>query len=261
MNIKRPIKDNLPIILTVTGIALNISFGISMGKSCVKANRVIEAKSEELKRRMTKKEKVQETWQFFVLPVILFSAGSACTIGATVDGHRKQVAALGIATGAETAARTMKEQLPEIVGQKKAEKVTEKAIQELAKKNLPDEDEEIEIGRTRYPEFGGKTVLMWEPFGGRWFRSNTEELKHIQTVLNEMRDKNGSFLFNDFYYEEGLKPSRIGELFVFDKQFADDIIEIGWVGCEEPFIHSDGTAEPYLIVMFNQDPVLNYNSY
>ena len=47
-------KKHLPGILTGTGIVLDVSGAVAMGDACVKANRVIEAKTLELDRQKKK---------------------------------------------------------------------------------------------------------------------------------------------------------------------------------------------------------------
>lgn len=251
-------KNHLSVILTGTGIALDVCAAIATGDAFVKANRVIEAKTVEYDRRLTNKEKTELTWRFFILPAGLAAGGAACHIGSNVASYKKQVALISVATASETAYSTLKDQLPDIVGKKKAQQVEEKTVQTVAQNNL--DGAVIEHGAERHPKCGPKNVLMQEAICGRMFYSNTEELVHIQNLLNQMRGEGTTELpYNEFYYEEGLDESHAGDILVWPKiEPGGDVIEISWYGGLAPFKHPDGTEEPYLVVDFNIRPTVIY---
>lgn len=257
MKIIQLAREHLPAVLTGTGIAMDVAFGVAMGDACVKASRVVEARTQEYGRRLSKEEKVKETWQFFVLPGLLFIGGASCHVGANVASYKKQVAIMGVATGAETAYTKLKEQLPEVAGKGKAKKAIEKTEQAMAQNALPEDESVIETC-SGMPQYGPRSVLMWERWTGRWFWSNTEELKHTENVLNELRGTGDAVEYNEFLMELGLKPSKSGELWHWQKQFQNDLLSVEWTYGDGTFTMADGTEVPYLIVRFNQDPTIKY---
>lgn len=251
-------------LLTGAGIAFDISCAITTGRACVLANRIIEAKTEEYGRTLTPKEKVEETWQLFVVPGILGVAGGACHIGSTVKSHRKQAALMSVATATETAYERLKDEIPEVVGKNKADKIEESVVQKNAKEHQPSRDTDI-INITKPESFGPRDTLMFDNMQGLWYRSNTEELLAIQNTLNAMlndcRNDGGvskdPVSLTEYNYELGIKPGELASRYVWPAE-QDENISIKWTGCLEPYIHPDGTEEPYLIVRFDPEPVIWY---
>lgn len=237
-------------ILTGTSISLGILFGLSMGKACVNATRNYESKMKDREEPMSKEEIIKDNWKFFIVPASLGAAAAGCCIGANVINHRKQVALMGLATGAETAYTSLKDKLPEMVGPRKGEKVMDAAKQDIASKNLPKCDTDIEQAKKG-------DVLIFDSFTGRWFRSDTDELLRAQNVINEFINANDYMVLNEYYEELGLEPCRIGEMMGWHISFEGNM-HVGWIGGITPRIRPDGTEEPYLILKYEPEPSLKF---
>lgn len=251
------------IMLTATGLALDVSCAITTGKACIKANKIIESKMEEYGRALTTKEKAELTWKLFLLPIGLGTAGAACHIGTNVwhtsQNKKKEAALMTIAAGTETAYARLKEEMPEVVGKNKATKIEEKVADRVAIDNMPTNEEAIE--RSRKPElYGPRNVLFCNAFDGRYFWSNTEEILHTQNVIQGMQNGNPDepVQWKEFYYEQGLsEESVVGEIFGWIKDF-DGLAYFTWSGCTQPFVRADGTEEPVLILKPDPRPRLLY---
>ena len=255
-------KKHLPGILTGTGIVLDVSGAVAMGDACVKANRVIEAKTQELDRRLTKEEKLKATWKFFVLPTGLLILAGSCHVGSNVASHKKQLALVGVATASETAYTKLKEQLPEIAGKTKAKKIAEKTVQDMAKESLPEDEAVIE--KPVSPEhWGARNTLFFDRWNGRWFWSNTQEIGDVAITLNNLLgDDSNDYqaAMNDMYIELGLKPCDSGDIWRWDKNIMgqQEKLDLYWTAGDGVFTMSDGTEIPYLILRFSHDPTVKW---
>lgn len=245
-------------ILTSAGLAFDISCAITAGRATVIANRMIEAKMEDVERELTAQEKIELTWKVFMLPAGLGLAGAACHIGSTIKSNRKQAALMGVAGAAETAYTRLKEEMPEVVGKNKAAKIEEAAAQRAARENIPQNEEGIERIR-RQEMYGPRNVLVYDSFQGRWFYTNTEEITHVQNVIQGMQNGNPNepVELNQVNYEFGLKGSKTGEAHVWTKDY-DDLMSMLWYGGDGTFLREDGTEEPYLVLKYDPEPRLWY---
>lgn len=255
MKLLKSLKKHSSPILTGLGISLDVTCAVLTGQAMVKAHRIIEAEADKLGRRLTNEEKVKLTWKLFLLPVGFGMAGAGCHIGSNIASHKKQMALMGIATASETAYTKLKDQIPEIVSPKKAKDIKEAHLQNMAKSNFPQE-EEIETASKRQTP-NAEAVLFFEPFTGRWFRANTDDLTRSENVINGMMNNDGRVCLADLEYELGLKCSKMGEMLEWRIDI-DGLVEIGWIGSTESFIHKDGTEEPYFILDIKPEPRLGY---
>lgn len=167
---------------------------------------------------------------------------------------------MAAAGATETAYTRLKEEIPEVVGKKKADEINEKVSQKAARDNLPQNGEGVEILK-RDPEYGTRNTLVYDRKQGRWFYTNTEEIKHVENVINHMINSNTSepVLLNEANFEFGLKGSDTGEENAWVGDFQDRPVTIGWTGCDgETFLKEDGTEEPYLILWYDPEPRLMY---
>ena len=250
------------IILTGAGVAFDVSCAVTTGKACIRANRIIEAKMDELDRELTAKEKIDLTWHLFLLPISLGAAGAACHVGTNVwyasQNKKAEAALLSLAAGTETAYTRLKEEVPEVVGKNKAAKIDERVAQRAGRENLPKNDAAIEMSRT--PErYGPRNTLFCMEFDGRFFWSNTEEIIHSQNVIQEMQNSNSSesVQYNEFWYEQGLEGSKIGEMHAWTYDY-DGLVSFSWYGSDVPYVSDDGTEHAYLIVKMDPNPRLTY---
>ena len=248
------VKNHPSGLLTATGFSLNVLAMVSLNDAAVKADRIIEARTDEKGEALTKMEMLKETWRVYALPSGLFVLGSACHFGSCYASHKKQVALAGAAVLSETAYTKMKDQLPDLAGPKKGKTIIEKVAQNKAAENLPESDEEIEQA-TRDHRTGAKDVLIYDDYGGKWFRSNTEELISVQNIMNGLLNDGAELAYNEIYQELGLRPAGHAD----EAGFSDTQISISWIGGMDPFVRADGTEEPYLIMMVEPRPTVKYS--
>ena len=255
MNILRGLKKHSSPILTGVGISLDVTCAVLTGQAMVKANRIIEAEADKLGRKLTNEEKIKLTWKLFLLPAGFGLAGAGCHIGSNIASHKKQMALVGIATASETAYSKLKNQIPEMVSPKKAKEIKEAHLNDLAKSNFPQE-EEIENARNRQTP-NAEAVLFFFEYPGRWIRTNTDDLIRAQNTTNERMTVHGKASLADVEYDLGVKISSLAEDLQWDLEL-DGLIEIGWQGAKDSFIHKDGTEEPYFIATITPEPKLGY---
>jgi hypothetical protein len=198
-----------PVILTGIGIAGMVTSTILAVKATPKALALIdiqkEREAEGLEEPLTNAGVVKLTWKCYIPSAAMGAVSIACLIGAnTVNG--KQKAALATAyTLSETALRTYKDKVVELIGEEKAKEVQTAVAQEQVNR-LPAKDKEVII--TAKGDY-----LCLEPTSGRYFKSDIESIKRDINELNRQMQTTLYITLNDLYAQLGLKPvdGNVGE--------------------------------------------------
>ncbi len=205
------VKKNDTNILTGVGIADGLFLGGYLWyRTGQKVKTVIDAKENELKRKLTFKEKVSETWKIFILP----SANTVVSAGTLIYSAKvgnKKLAALGAAYNlTEVAFQKYIDKTKEEVGEKKAEAISQSVSSDDIKSTpsnvvvLKDDGE----------------VLFREPLTDRYFKSTWEK---IQKAANEINSEaisgfDGRITLSDWFLKLGLPPTDISDDLGWDVQ-------------------------------------------
>lgn len=172
----------------------------SKAKDIVETQRNIRVLNGEY-NDFTKKEIVKLTWKLYI-PVV---AGMAISIPCIVMGNRisnKRNLALAAAyTISETALQEYQDKTKEIVGEKKYEKIQESVSQELISKNPGNSVIMMNDGDS----------LFFEPYSGRYFKSNWNDISKAANELNAMALGNlsGITTLGDWYSVLGLDATEL----------------------------------------------------
>lgn len=240
-------------ILIGGGIVGYAAYGVAMANAGAKTGVVISSKSKELERPLTRREKIELAWKFYVIPAIIYGASTGAIIGSSVLNRREKLTLIGAAAASESAYTALKDKLPDVVGPKKAEKVITETAQERAANRMPTSDDQIYLT-------GRGNSLMFELYTGIWFRSNTEELLRAQNVTNDKINREDYASLNDYHCEVGVEHSTVGDIMGWNKNY-EGLVEVTWVGSSVPYVNGDGTEEPYLIVKFEPEPTMNFDMF
>lgn len=255
-------KEHLSSILSGVAVGGVVTLVVYSGRASIKAQECLAQAYEKKNKQvyetnmnnpnpvaqpedLTKMEVVQAVWKCYI-PVAVIAGGTiSCIVASNVVSLRKQAAIMSAAALAETSLREFKAKTKELLGEKEAAKV-ENAIQE---------DHASKAFTTVHPggDFlrgAGGTTPCIDAVIGRRFTSDIETLRRAANEINArlVRGEFGQSL-NDFYYELGLDPVRLGE-------------EIGWTAdtlCEPTFtsmLMSDGT--PCLVLDFKELPFVMF---
>ena len=214
-NIMKFIKNNDTNIMTGIGLAEGLIFGGYLWyKTGKKTERVISnLPLEEGKTKPTFKQKVKATWKIFLLPTInTIVSGGLLIYSAKVSN--KKIAALGAAYNiAEATIQKYSEKTKEIVGEKKAEKIEQKVIEENFNN---DNSKPIEIVKDG--------IVVQEPatkikFTTTWDKVDLAIMKTQKAAMLG----NGEVSLSYFVNELGLEPSEATDMLGWDVNQNGDI--------------------------------------
>lgn len=197
-----------PEILMAVGIAGLI---FSTGWAIFGTYKTIKAaqryKKEKNIDKITPKEVFKLSWKYYV-PVVLATAASVPCIIAGNRISNKRMAALTTAyTVSQTALQEFKEATKEVVGEKKAEQIQDKANEKRIEKTYQ--------GGNQVIIAGDGNNLFYEPLSGRYFLSNWNAVSKACNDLNSEALGGGTFGYislNDWFARLGLKETDAGDI-------------------------------------------------
>lgn len=202
-NAQATLGKHSPEILTGLGIAGMITTTVLAVKATPKALDLIEEKKyEEDKDRLTPVEAVKATWKCYIPAAITCTSSVACLIFANTV-YAKRTTALATAYKLSEAAITeYREKVIETIGEKKEKEVRDKVDRDKIEKNPVSKTEVIitEKGNT----------LCYDAISGRYFKSDIEQIKKIENILNRRMMSDMYVSLNEFYDELGLEHTAIG---------------------------------------------------
>ena len=198
------IKHNDTNILTGIGIADGLVLGGYLWyKTGQKVQNAIRNKENDIKRALTKKEKIKETWKIFALPVVNTLVSGGLLIYSARVGN-KRLAALGAAYNlTEVAFQQYMDKTKDLIGEKEADKIKE----EISKENLESKGDKLIV-------MNNKTeVTFHEPITDRWFTSSWNKIENAATKLNieATTGMNHRITLTDWFYEIGLPKTDISD--------------------------------------------------
>ena len=151
----------------------------------------------------TLKEKFFLVWPLYI-PVVISAAGTiGCVLGVNAIHTRRYAALMGLYNLTDTALREYKDQVEELLGPKKAEKIEDAVTQARVDKNPVSSSEVFLTGKGE--------VLCYETISGRYFNSDMETLRRAQNDANAQIISDMYFSLNELWDLFGLKPTSFGE--------------------------------------------------
>ena len=197
-NVKTATVKHSPEILTGVGIAGMIMTTVMAVRATPKAIQLLD---EEKRRQQADKlepmDVVKIAWKCYIPAAVTGTVSVACLIGASSVNARRNAALTAAYTISESTLRV------ETIGEKKEQTVRDAVAKERLEKN-PVENKEVIVTAK------GDT-LCFDAVSGRYFKSDIDKLKKAENELNrQMRDEMYISL-NDFYYEVGLEPIKLGD--------------------------------------------------
>lgn len=243
--------EHSPEILMAFGIAGMVSTTVLAVRATPKALRLIDEKKEEIENEVEHSvetlppvEVVKTCWKCYIPATVTGVVSIACLIGANSINTKRNMALATAYALSETALKDYKEKVVETIGEKKEQAVRDAVAKEKLERD-PVRNKEIiitERGNTR----------CYDVVSCRYFTSDIDKLKKIENELNRrMRDEMYISL-NDFYYEIGLNPSKIGD-------------DLGW-NIDHGYINLsfssqlDDSGTPCLVVDYSVAPRYDYRN-
>lgn len=222
-SVRKEIVKKSPDILFALGIGGIVSTVITAVAVTPKAMKLIEEKKkeqleipEEETSEDNKEEKelpaeieklpaieiVKTTWKCYVPVAVTGAFSIACLFGAR-SIRVKRNAVLATAYGlSEAALLEYKDKVVETIGEKKEEVIRNEIVEDRVKKN-PVKDNEVILTEQ------GDT-LCYDVISGRYFRSDIEKIRKIENELNKRLMNEMYVSLNEFYYELGIRATKIG---------------------------------------------------
>ena len=252
---KSLVVHNLPTILTGIGIAGVGVTAFFAGKGALEADRYLRETHEESElESMSLKDKLKETYPFYIPAVATGVATVGCIAGANHLNLRKIATATTIATTTEKALIENREKIKELFGDKGLRKVDEKINEDHAAKYFKSLDNVYETGHG--------SVLCCEGYlTGLKFRANPEWVHKCVNDFNAELNSGNPQPFNSLI--ELLIPDidyrslpTLGDELWFNLGINGQLMEISVDSGLLP-----DTNEPYLIFTQKNPPLLHGDQY
>lgn len=250
LKITRDFKNSLvkhsPEIMVGIGIAGMISATVMAVKATPKAMRLLDEKKENQNvDKLSSLDIIKTTWKCY-LPTVLISSGSImCIIFASSVNLKRNTALATAYSLSESALQTYQKKVVEVIGEKKEQNVRDSIAKDKVDSNPVQCNEVIIVER-------GNT-LCYDSFTGRYFKSDIEGIKKKINNLNRTMRSDMVISLNDFYYELGLPPVKIGDSMGWN--IDDGYIDLNY----SSQLAEDGT--PCLVIDFNKRPIYDYDIY
>lgn len=242
-NAKTAISKHSPEILTAIGVVGMVSTTVMAVKATPKALSLLEEmKKEEKKEELTPVETVKATWKCYVPAAVTGVVSTACLIGASAVNAKRNAALATAYTLTETAFKEYKDKVVETIGEKKEQVVRDKVAKERVEKN-PVQNREVIIT-------GKGNVLCYDATNDKYFRSDIEKIRKAVNDINYRLNVEMYMSLNDFYYELGLKPTKLGDDLGWN--INDGLIEVNF----SSQLTEDG--EPCLVMDYQVAPKYDY---
>lgn len=240
---KSKVVKHGPVILTAIGIAGWGTTVVLAVKETPKALRLIEDAEYEKGEPLTAVEKVKAGYKPYISAAVMATASTACLIGACKVSAGRTAALATAYQLSTTALKDYKEQVVEVVGEKKEQVVRDKVAENKIKEDPVSNSQIVFTGR-------GKT-RCYDVTSGRYFESDKSFIEKVINKLNQRMLGGEMYIsLNEFYTDIGLPHIPIGD-------------NIGWNtdAIIEPHFSSqlDDTDTPVLVLDYLVAPRWNFS--
>lgn len=212
-NITNLLKKNAPDLLLVGGVVSILGAGVLAIKETPRAVQILDQEKET-----ENIYKIKKVAPLYIPSVILTVLGITQIVWSRNITNGK-IAALATAyTVSETGYRTYREKIKELVEPETYEKIRKEVAHEVLQKD-PVGNKEVII--TTHND-----VLMYDKMSGRYFMSNRDYIEKSVNELNRRMMSENYLTLNEFYYEIGLAPIKMGDMIGWD--MSNGMIEIDY---------------------------------
>ena len=243
---KKVVIKRSPEILMALGVTGMITSTVLAVKATKPALKVLEEKEEEKGEELTKVEVVKATYKYYLPAVVTSTVSVACIIGSSSVNARRNAALATAYQLSSSALSEYKEKVVETIGEKKEKAIREKIAQDKIN------DEKTQTTPMYIVDTNATDFL--DPIGGVRFVANIEKVRAAVNTTNAMLLDNDFVSLNDFYYELGLPPTKMGYKLGWDtkKGRRESLIDIHFGSCVE-------NGKAYAVLEYNLDPDYDYD--
>lgn len=155
---------------------------------------------------------------------IMTAASIFCIFGGNHISKQRIASLAGAYILKETAFEEYKQKAEEMLGKKKADKISDDIIQNHINQNPPTEQNTLQPNLSNPVQLS----LWYDETSNRYFYSNAEYIRRAELEANRMLDKNGFVGINDVYSILGIEEIPLGDDMGWQKDMNGEvIIEIG----------------------------------
>lgn len=191
------LKSNSPVILTALGVSGVVTTAYLTAKGTAKAVRHVD----EIPGELTPKEKIVETWKYYIPAVASGALTVTCIVGASHANTKRTAAAVTAYSLGERAFAEYREKVVEQIGTTKEQSIRDSVAQARVAK--ADESKVIITG--------GGDVLCCEMFTGRYFKSDMETLRRAENEINAKINRDLYVTLEEFYDILGLPHTSVSD--------------------------------------------------
>ena len=235
---KAILTKHSPEILVGIGVTGLLTTTVLAVKATPKALQLIEDAQYEKGEELTVSEKVKAAWKPYIPAAVTAVASTACIIGASSVNAKRNAALATAYTLSETALKEYKSKVVETIGEKKEQVVRDAIAKDKIEKD-PVKHHEVIITEK------GNT-LCYDAISGKYFRSDIDKLRKAENELNRRMLDEMYISLNEWYYEIGLKPTKLGDELGWN--IKDGLMDISF----SSQLSEDG--EPCLVVDYHIAP-------
>lgn len=233
-NMRNLVSRNASDLLLAGGVACILGGGALAIRQTPKAIKLLESKKKE-----TKVEKIKTVAPLYV-PSILLTGLGITQIVCSRNITNNKIAAMATAyTVSETALKTYKEKVKEIVEPEKYEEIKREVASEQLRRDP--------LGNKEVIMTANNNVLVYDNMSGRYFKSSMDDIERSINILNKRMMTEMTIQLNEFYNEIGLPIIKMG-------------CELGW-SIDDSLIDINITSsiaengEPCLVLDYNVGPI------
>lgn len=209
--INKLVKDNSPTIISAAAVAGVITTAVLTARATRKATTYILEETGQLDQStpevkdLSRREILEQTWKVYIPPVISGTATIACILWANRLGLQRNAALIAAAALADRAFSEYKDEVVQILGEKKHDEVQDRVAAKRVAENPAPSNEVLLIGSSEQ--------LCYDMWSGRYFRSDVETIRRAVNELNTAILQNNMYDdLNEFYSLVGLPPIAAGEV-------------------------------------------------
>jgi hypothetical protein len=239
--------DNAPAILTGIAVVGTVSSIVFTGKATFKAAQVIADHQgmldvEEKTHPLSKREKVELTWRYYVPAAGTAVLTIACIIGANRISTTRAAALASAYTAVQKGFKEYQNKVVEQIGKNKEQKVRDAVAQDRIDRRPPSAEVTL---------VGTGTVLCMDAHTGRYFNGDMEAIRSAENDINYQIIHQDYASLSDFYSLIGLESTSESDNLGWN---TDAKFEIDYSTAMAP----DG--RPCIVIDFRTIPVRGYFS-
>lgn len=232
---KHHLRKASPDLFLAGGVLCIIGGGLFAIRQTPKAIKILEKKKEK-----NNVEKVKAVTPLYIPSIILTGVGIASVICSRNMTNRKLAAMTTAYTMSETAYKTYKNKVKDMVEEEKYEEINKEVDRDILSRN-PINDREVHIKASG-------DVLFFDNHSGRYFKSSINEIDRAVNLLNKRLRNEMTIQLNEFYSEIGLPIIKGGVFVGWDIKDGD--VEIN---TNHASVADDG--QPCIVLDYDCDPI------